>query len=189
MRESLYQEIRGGRNAKVSLATPDVPYIRASSLLRLPIVEERRARRLGHVRDVLLGENRQPKALLVVPGRWRLPAVVLPVDKIRRIGPEAVVAASREDFVRVRSVREYIGTVGGKRRLIGTPVWTQAGESLGTVSDVYFGQLLATPVIGFELTEGWLNDLRDGRRWLPAPACWSVGEIILVPEDGNTDEQ
>jgi uncharacterized protein YrrD len=73
----------------------------------------------------------------------------------------------------------------GVVRLKDMPVYTIEGQHLGEVSDVYFKPSEGTQIIGYELTDGFLADVFEGRRklFLPeAPENITLGEdAILVP--------
>lgn len=72
----------------------------------------------------------------------------------------------------------------GVVRLKDMPVYTVDGQELGRVSDVYFRPDEGTPWIGYELTDGFLADVCEGRRrlLLPEDAEVVIGEdAILVP--------
>jgi len=62
---------------------------------------------------------------------------------------------------------------------------TVDGEQLGRVSDVYFSEILGTQIVGYELTDGFIADVMEGRRWLPVPSDLDsvmLGEnAIIVP--------
>ncbi|MCD9023094.1 PRC-barrel domain-containing protein [Cohnella silvisoli] len=73
----------------------------------------------------------------------------------------------------------------GVVRLKDMPVYTIDGQRLGEVSDVYIKPSEGTQIIGYELTDGFLADVFEGRRklFLPeAPENITLGEdAILVP--------
>ena len=59
---------------------------------------------------------------------------------------------------------------------------TEEGLMLGRVSDVYFDQELGNTIIGIEITDGFVSDLIEGRKWLPCTSDMSIGEsAVMVP--------
>lgn len=54
------------------------------------------------------------------------------------------------------------------------------GQQLGVVEDVYLDAKTGKKVIGYELTEGFISDLKEGRKWLPMPDSVKVGEDALI---------
>ncbi|WP_372635842.1 PRC-barrel domain-containing protein [Cohnella sp.] len=73
----------------------------------------------------------------------------------------------------------------GVVRLKDMPVYTIEGQYLGKVSDVYFKPSEGTQIVGYELTDGFLADVLEGRRKLilpEAPDKMTLGnDAIFVP--------
>lgn len=73
----------------------------------------------------------------------------------------------------------------GLIRMRELPVYTLEGQELGRISDVYFRKTAGTQIAGYELTDGLLADVFEGRRrmYLPdGPKDLTLGEdAILVP--------
>ncbi|MBE7683495.1 MULTISPECIES: PRC-barrel domain-containing protein [Paenibacillus] len=70
----------------------------------------------------------------------------------------------------------------GQSKLKEMSVLTEEGLLLGRVSDVYFDQELGNTIIGIEITDGFVSDLIEGRKWLPCTSDMSIGEsAIMVP--------
>lgn len=73
----------------------------------------------------------------------------------------------------------------GLIRMRELPVYTLEGQELGRISDVYFRKTAGTQIAGYELTDGFLADVFEGRRrlYLPdGPKDLTLGEdAILVP--------
>ena len=70
----------------------------------------------------------------------------------------------------------------GQSQLKEMSVLTEEGLLLGRVSDVYFDQELGNTIIGIEITDGFVSDLIEGRKWLPCTSDMSIGEsAIMVP--------
>jgi uncharacterized protein YrrD len=68
----------------------------------------------------------------------------------------------------------------GVTRLKDMPVYTREGQHLGEVADVYFQASAGTQIIGYELTDGFLVDLFEGRRRLILP---EFSENVTLGED------
>ena len=59
---------------------------------------------------------------------------------------------------------------------------TVGGHELGMVEDVYLDQNWGKQIVGYELSEGFISDLKEGRKWLPMPDSATKGEdAIIVP--------
>lgn len=70
----------------------------------------------------------------------------------------------------------------GKNKLKDLPVITEDGLQLGKISDVYINQEVGNTIIGLEISDGFVTDIIEGRKWLPCTSDMIVGEnAIVVP--------
>jgi uncharacterized protein YrrD len=98
------------------------------------------------------------------------------------LGEDAITIEQEEAITRLEDCEGYTSLINGDRKLKGLPILTANGQQLGIVDDVYLDQNLGKKVIGYELTEGFISDLKEGRKWLPLPESVTVGEdAIIVP--------
>ncbi|MEK3731356.1 MULTISPECIES: PRC-barrel domain-containing protein [Paenibacillus] len=101
------------------------------------------------------------------------------------------ITAYGEDAVMIRS-REAVQKLGtghipytyhvGKRRLKEMQVLTEDGVLLGRICDVYFEQEKGNTILGLEISDGFVSDLIEGRKWLPCTMDMVIGEhAVMVP--------
>lgn len=70
----------------------------------------------------------------------------------------------------------------GKNKLKDLPVITEDGLMLGKISDVYIDKEVGNTIVGLEISDGFVTDIIEGRKWLPYTADMVVGEnAIVVP--------
>ncbi|MCM3785600.1 PRC-barrel domain-containing protein [Neobacillus mesonae] len=70
----------------------------------------------------------------------------------------------------------------GHHKLRDRSVLTKEGLMLGRVTDVYFDQKLGNHIISLEISDGFVADLMEGRKWLPLAEEMTLGEqAIIVP--------
>lgn len=146
-------------------------------------------RSVGKVKDFWFDEFWRPIAVILdrhVRFGWfrKLSRIVYWKD-IVRIGEDALLIRSGAEIATKRG-KELLRTYHtGVVRLKEMPVLTVEGQYLGKVSDVYFQAAEGTQVIGYELTDGFLADVLEGRRklFLPeGPEQATLGEdAIVVP--------
>lgn len=143
-------------------------------------------KQVGRIQDVALDEFWQISCIVLDTKVWFRNAV--------RVVNWADVSVRGEDAFFVRD-RSAIAVMHRKQllrsfhtgivRLKELPVYTVDGQELGRVSDVYFGKTEGTQLIGYELTDGFLADVFEGRRRLllpDGPAGVTLGDnAILVP--------
>jgi uncharacterized protein YrrD len=70
----------------------------------------------------------------------------------------------------------------GEHKLKGLPVITVNGRQLGFLEDVYFEEKLGRKIEGLEISDGFISDLKEGRKRLPAPDEATIGDdAVIVP--------
>lgn len=155
---------------------------RARDVIGLPVISVQSGKQIGTAKDILLGEDWKIKAVLLETKHWfTSPSCILWQDLVA-IGDDAITIEQEEAVTRLDALQGCTSLVNGDRKLKGLPVLTANGQQLGIVDDVYFDQNLGIKVIGYELTEGFISDLKEGRKWLPLPESVTVGEdAIIVP--------
>jgi len=161
--------------------------LRVTHMLRLPVIDGRTGRTVGHVKDVGFDEHWRLTGLILGAARWWFRTVYRAVswDHVRACGEDAVVITSAEAVRRLARGALFRAFETGAVPLRDLPVVTRDGQQLGRVADVYFTPDVGTPVLGYELTDGFVSDLMEGRKWLRLsadPDEVTLGEdVILVP--------
>ena len=163
---------------------------KARDLVGLPVVELETGETVGEVRDVLFTAGGAFHSLLIERGGLLSAARILGKGQISAIGEDAVTVLNRAG---VETFRDETGTVRGliegDVHFVGKDVLTQNGNLLGRVEDVYLDDNLYT-IVGYEVSEGFLTDLKEGRKVLRAhPGFMVGGDTLLVPEDTELAEE
>jgi len=103
-------------------------------------------------------------------------------EDIVAYGEDAVMILNEESIRKVDADSIPHTFLEGKNRLKDLEVVTEAGTILGKVSDVYFDQKMGNTIIAFEISDGLVTDLMEGRRWLPCvPEMSARTDNLLVP--------
>lgn len=156
----------------------------SQDVLGLPIVAVSSGKQLGIVRDLLFDDRQRLFGLLVESKSWIKRRRYIPREHIVSFGPDAVTVDS-EDAVEPleETYDEVVGVCSGKHKLKGLPVLTVTGSELGRLENVYFLEEMGT-LIGYELTDGFLTDLKEGRKTLhPAERLTWGDDALIVPDD------
>ncbi|WP_230986655.1 PRC-barrel domain-containing protein [Cohnella fermenti] len=154
-------------------------------LIGLPVFLQN-GKKAGRIRDVGFDEFWQLSCIVLDSQVWFRRAVrIVRWADVMKCGGDAVIIASRQAIATIRA-RELLRSFHtGVVQLRELPVFTEDGQELGRVSDVYFPKTEGTQIIGYELTDGFLADVFEGRRKLllpEGPEGVTLGEdAILVP--------
>jgi uncharacterized protein YrrD len=159
--------------------------LQAQNVIGLPALLPN-GRSVGRVEDVWFDEFWHLAGIVLETGfRLRRDARVVETENVLEWGDDALMIRSREAVVSRPKNQLFRTFHSGVIQLKEMPVYTEDGQELGRVSDVYFRPQAGTPLIGYELTDGFLADVLEGRRrlFLPdGPDQITLGEdAILVP--------
>ncbi|MFB9327200.1 PRC-barrel domain-containing protein [Paenibacillus aurantiacus] len=160
--------------------------IKLQHVIGLPVLELQSGKQVGHVKDAWFDEHWQLSGIVLDAGRRFLTAMksVLWTDVVK-CGEDAVLIASIAAVSHAGKADVSRSFHNGPVRLKDLMVVTVDGEQLGRVSDVYFSDLQGTQIVGYELTDGFIADIMDGRKWLPVPkdpdTVMLGNDAIIVP--------
>jgi uncharacterized protein YrrD len=151
-------------------------------LIGLPVIDIVTGKRTGTVRDVLVDRSWKLRGVILYYKSWFSSARYVEWKSVCSAGHDSIMIDSR------KSIKKYKDTPGvyylsyGKNCLKGLPLVSVEGIQMGLLEDVYFSQKMEDSIIGFELSEGLLTDLQEGRRTIPVPDGAERGvDVILVP--------
>lgn len=156
---------------------------RARDVIGLPVICVQTGKQVGNARDFLLSDSWEIEALLLETKHWFSEATCIKWKDVIALGADAVTIESDEVIRPLEEAPEVSKSLlSGSHKIKGLPVLTVNGQQLGILEDVYLDPEWGKKVIGYELTEGFISDLKDGRKWLPLPESVTVGEdAIIVP--------
>jgi uncharacterized protein YrrD len=159
--------------------------LQIQKLLGLPVLTMK-GTKAGTVKDFWFDEFWSVSGIVLDKRSWGRKAYkAVRWKDIAVCGEDALIIRDKKAVVTIDKSQFLRGFLGGAVRLKDIPVYTVEGQELGRVSDVYFKETEGTPVIGCELTDGFLTDVLEGRRRLLMPdglGQVTMGEnAILVP--------
>ncbi|MFD1955426.1 PRC-barrel domain-containing protein [Paenibacillus thailandensis] len=155
--------------------------IKLQQLIGLPVFVMKNGKRMGKVKDAWFDERWRLVGLIMErSGLMSRHAKVVPWNAVMTCGEDAVFIAEADAVQVVRASDILRSFLTGVVRIKDMPVVTVQGVQLGRVSDVYFYPHQGTQIIGYELTDGFVSDLMEGRRWLRAP---EDPDAVLLGED------
>ncbi len=160
--------------------------IKLQQLIGLPVIVLQTGKRVGTVKDAWFDEHWQLKGLVIGYSGWIGNAMkAIGWSEVVSCGKDAVIITGKEAIIRMKQSQIKRAFYTGITRMKDLPVVTVQGVQLGRVSDVYFYPFQGTQIIGYELTDGFVSDLMEGRKWLRAPeepGQIKLGEdAIIVP--------
>jgi uncharacterized protein YrrD len=159
---------------------------KSRDVIGLPVIAKT-GKVLGTAVDLLFDEAQRLRGVLLDGGGIFKRRKYVPAERIRSIGRDAVMVDSEGDVLPLdHQAGQWIGLESGDRKLGGKTVLLAGGIEAGSVTGVYFQEEVGI-LIGYELSDGWFGDLREGRKALMSekPLIW--GEDVLVAPDAGVE--
>ncbi|NEW04552.1 photosystem reaction center subunit H [Paenibacillus sp. SYP-B3998] len=155
---------------------------KAHDLIGLPVLTVQSGKQIGQVKDLLLDPMWNIKGIVLETKQWFSSLRYIPWEDLVAAGEDAVTILNDNVIQELEQTESLHALLEGSRKIKGLPVITVGGQQLGMVEDVYLNQDWGKQIVGYELSEGFISDLKEGRRWLPMPDSATKGEdAIIVP--------
>lgn len=156
----------------------------ASSMVGLAIYTLDHGSKLGHVKDVIF-DTKQNKILgftMEKRGLFSPDRFILPFDKIKSIGSDAIMIETGRVFKRESDFPEARKAIHDKGDITKRVVMTHGGEKLGSVSDIVIDDE-SGKAISYEVTGGIAKDIGTGRDYVDATNTENIGvDAVIVPD-------
>jgi uncharacterized protein YrrD len=151
--------------------------LRTFSLLKeVPVFQLEDGKAIGSVKDLCLNDG-TIKGLVIDRKGWFAKQALLPIDLVLSFGHDGLMIES-EDSLQAQGKKEHF-FLHPHRGIYGKPLLTAEGEKLGLVEDVYFNEELGT-ILGYEVTEGFFADLKEGRKVVKTDKPLVYGKDALL---------
>lgn len=158
---------------------------KSQEVIGLSVFHLKTGKKMGIVGDVLFDTSQRFCGILLEDGGWLRRRRMIPKENIESIGKDAVVIKRKEDILPFdESTKHWTGVCSGQAKLKGRSVLLDSGYELGVIENVYFMEEMGT-LVGYELSDGWMNDLIEGRKVLRTsePLIW--GEDVLIAQQNQ----
>ncbi|NJD03284.1 MAG: photosystem reaction center subunit H [Ruminiclostridium sp.] len=160
---------------------------RYSEVLNLPVVCVKNGKKTGVIKDIIFcPENREVSAFLLEHKGLEIRKKVVKLKSILNLGDDAVIIDS-PDCVKSLGKAAYTAEFKDEGSILGLRIFTRAGEELGIVKDVIF-DWQAGRIEGFEVSDGLLQDILQGRRILPLFGKVEFGEENILVDKEAVEE-
>jgi uncharacterized protein YrrD len=160
---------------------------RYSEVLNLPVLCADSGRKAGVVKDIIFGlAGKSVNALLLEQNGLSLKKKVVLLDKLLSLGSDAAIINS-SSCVSDMDKASYFDAFRDEGALLGLKVFSKAGGELGIVKDVIFDWKTGK-IESFEVSEGMIQDVMQGRKLIPLFGKVELGEEFAVVGSESVEE-
>ncbi|KQY82552.1 MULTISPECIES: PRC-barrel domain-containing protein [Paenibacillus] len=157
--------------------------MKLQEMIGLAVFDVEDGKQVGKIQDFIVSDDWKIEGIeLENKGLFTSHVKIVQWQDIVAYGEDAVMIRNQQ-AVRKTGADDIKHTyLLGQSKLKERNVLTEEGLLLGRISDVYFDQELGNTIIGIEITDGFVSDLIEGRKWLPCTSDMSIGEnAVMVP--------
>ncbi|GAB7386493.1 PRC-barrel domain-containing protein [Bacillaceae bacterium] len=151
---------------------------KAQDVLGLPVIDLSTGSEIGVVQDLFFDADHVFRGVMLEANGWFHRGRFIRKESIFAVGKDCVTIRNAHALTSLRA-SDFTGLVTGNKPLKGKPVITPNGLQLGQVEDVYFHEELGT-IVGYELSDGFVTDILEGRKFLRHPGRVIHGEDALI---------
>jgi uncharacterized protein YrrD len=152
------------------------------SVLGLPVLETQNGTQIGEAQEVVLDiEKASVLGIIVADASWFTEARGILYRDIFSVGRDAIMVREK-DIVKEMSDWQELAGIYRSKDLLDKQIYTEAGLNLGMLTDIIF-EGATGEIKGYELSDGLVTDLLQGRLLMPLPQAQVVSiDKLIVPE-------
>ncbi|SCG83258.1 PRC-barrel domain protein [Proteiniborus sp. DW1] len=150
-----------------------------SELIGLPVISKETGKKVASIREIIYSKKKfKVVAFLINEGNIFRDAKIIRFINIDSIGKDALIIEN-ENLVEKSSHFPEIDNLINEKKIIEEEILTEGGESLGHVKDIII-DVESGRIVGFILTDGLIQDLKEGRNVLPYTTETIFGENSII---------
>lgn len=158
---------------------------KSQEVIGLSIFHLQAGKKIGTVLDLLFNDAKQLLGILLENGGLFKSRKYIPAEKIVSIGKDAVIVQKDARPLSLDKLNStWIGLFNGQKHMKGRSILLSTGDEIGSIEGVYFMEEVGT-LIGYELSNGLIDDFRHGRKILKThkPLIWGDDVCIALSNE------
>lgn len=160
---------------------------KVQDVIGLPVLDLSSGKKVGIVKDVFFNSSGEMVGMTVESHRLMTKIRYLSFENVGAVGDDAVTIGTERFLSSYIPNERFYGYHSGIRTYKELPVITTNGQELGHIKDVYFMEEMGK-MIGYEISDGFLSDITEGRKMIKVPQRMILGEdALIVPIDEVKD--
>lgn len=152
----------------------------------LPVLDVSSGKKVGVIDDIFFNESGEIVGFAVASQSLFNKISYLSYENVSFVGDDAVTIGTAK-FLSPLHQNQYYSYNNGKKSCKELPIMTTNGQELGYITDVYFMEEVGK-ILGYEISDGFLSDITEGRRTIEIPKRMIIGEdAIVIPNNEIKD--
>ncbi len=157
---------------------------KSRKFISMPVISLEDGQEIGQIRGLVINPSlKSVSALLVEQRKWFKDQKIIPFQKIRSIGDDAITIEKNSTMQKPANLPEIFSLVKDKIDLIGAKVIAENGTTLGYV-DEYFIELETGKITLLEVSGNFMDAFLKGKAHLSMDQIMKIGKNVLVAVEG-----
>jgi len=157
--------------------------IKFSKILELPVISISTGERLGTIHDIFFIPGSMKIIVFIIHIKRLITSEKgLPAEEIIKVGKNAVLIRDESKIVDINQLDIPDDAKSYRKDIAEIPVYTDSGLNVGYVQDAIFNFELGV-LAEFEISDGIVQDLIEGRKKVPASESLHLEKGILILEN------
>jgi uncharacterized protein YrrD len=158
-----------------------------SEVLGLPVITANDGIKIGNLKDIVFRrDSKAVEAFILEKGFRTINGNVILLRDVLSLGNDAIIIDSPNCLLELRNFKKsYV--MRQRAQLRGLRIYTQSGDDLGIVQDILFDYQTGR-VEGVQVSDGWVQDIIQGRNILPFLGKIEIGEENLLVNNEAVEE-
>ena len=148
----------------------------------VPVVTLQGEQKVGYVGEPIYNKDEEIQGFFV-DGAKGIGRRYVELDDILRMGKDKCVIYSEASVQKIHKIRHLVKERNPLEKTLGQDVYDSNGKSVGVVRDLAFSMETGT-IEGVELSRGFMEDLRTGRRLLPLGSHVEIKDNQITVKEG-----
>ncbi len=149
-------------------------------IINVPVLDKTNGKKIASVKDIIYSKTKFRIIAFLVSekGIFTSPKIIK-FKEIDSFGEDVVMVNGKTVIEDAEVIPEITSLLKEKRKIIGEGVLSEDGEDIGIIRDTVFDEE-SGKVLGFIITNGVFDDMREGRFVLPYIKGIKFGEDVLI---------
>lgn len=154
--------------------------VKGRHLLSLPIINYNTGEQLAEIKDLIYDPyNNKLLGFILEEGNWFWGSKVLLLDQVYHIGNDVITVSSKDSIMDSAARPEIKELLKKQVKINGYKLLSERGKDIGTIQDLIIDPVKGN-ITGYEVSNGIVGDLLEGRRNIPIPQTITMAENALI---------
>lgn len=151
----------------------------------LPVIELKTGEKVGNCKSIIFNVNK--KKILGITFKLKeniQSSKIVLLKDIESFGENAITIKCKKSVLAADNFHNMPEIIKEQNKIIDSILITDKGKEIGTISDIIFDESDGK-IYGFEISDGLIKDIIEGRGFLPFSVNFKIGTNALIIDEND----